>query len=154
MNVTIQAKPAFAYLDVYLEPGETIIAESDAMSSMDTRIDMVAKLNGGIFGGLIRKFLTSESLFINHFVNTGTTTAHMTIVQSTPGDTVVKELDNETYYLQPGAYIASTPSVKLGVKWAGISSFIGGEGLFKFQVSAKEWKMDERTHRVPWPVWY
>jgi uncharacterized protein (TIGR00266 family) len=37
--------------------------------------------------------------------------------------------------LQGGAYVASTPGVKLGVKWAGIASFIGGEGLFKLQVS-------------------
>jgi uncharacterized protein (TIGR00266 family) len=37
--------------------------------------------------------------------------------------------------LQPGAYIASTPGIKLGLRWAGLASAIGREGLFKLLVS-------------------
>ena len=47
----------------------------------------------------------------------------------------MKTLNGESYCLQRGAYIASDSNVKLGVKWAGFGSLIGGEGLFKLVVS-------------------
>jgi uncharacterized protein (TIGR00266 family) len=47
----------------------------------------------------------------------------------------VIELNGNSMCLQPGAYIASTPGVKLGLKWAGFASFLGKEGLFKLIVS-------------------
>ena len=47
------------------------------------------------------------------------------------------ELTGDKIFLQPGAYIASEPSVKIGVKWAGIHSFIAREGLFKLQVEGQ-----------------
>ncbi|MBL4752625.1 MAG: TIGR00266 family protein [Flavobacteriales bacterium] len=135
MNITIEGQPAFAYLNIDLDPGEFLVAESDAMASMAADLDMKAKLNGGLIKGLLRKFLGGESLFINEFTNNGSETKRLTVTQATPGDILVKELNNETYYLQPGAYICSTSGVKLGLKYAGIASFIGGEGLFKLAMS-------------------
>ncbi|MCO4293320.1 TIGR00266 family protein [Solitalea sp. MAHUQ-68] len=135
MNLTVEGKPVFAHVIVELEPGETFVAESDAMSSMSAELDMNAKFNGGLFGGLIRKFLGGESLFINHFTNNTSKTLSLHLTQPTPGDITVKELNGESYCIQQGSYIASEPGVKLGVKWAGIGSLIGGEGLFKLVAS-------------------
>ena len=135
MKITVEGKPAFAYVNVLLDPGEKIVAESDAMSGMDCAVSMNVKLNGGFFGGLVRKFLGKESLFINHFSNPTDRQLKITLVQGTPGDIVEKHLNDESYCLQPGAYLASTEGVKLSLKWAGISSWIGGEGLFKLVVS-------------------
>jgi uncharacterized protein (TIGR00266 family) len=134
MNVKIEAKPAFAYLDVELAPGETIIAESDAMATMSSDLDMNAKFNGGFFQGLTKKFLGGESLFVNHFVNTTNKPLKLTLTQATPGDIECKVLNNESYCLEGGAYIASELGVKLGLRWAGIGSFIAREGLFKLVV--------------------
>lgn len=134
MNTKIEGRPAFSYISVELSPGETIIAESDAMSSMSSELDMKAKLNGGLFQGLLRKYLGKESLFINKFTNNTQSIKNITLVQSTPGDVMCRELNKgETYYLQAGAYIASEPTVKVGLSWAGIGSFIGGEGLFRLK---------------------
>ena len=135
MKTEILGKPAFAYVNVDLEPGESIVAESDAMSSMSPALDMKAGFNGGFFSGLAKKFLGGESLFVNTFTNNTSETQRVSIVQGTPGDTVEIDLDGGSYCLQPGAYIASTTGLKLGVKWAGFASWIGGEGLFKLQVS-------------------
>ena len=52
MQSTIEGAPAFAYINVDLEPGETVIAESNAMSSMAADLDMVAKFNGGFGRGI------------------------------------------------------------------------------------------------------
>ncbi len=41
----------------------------------------------------------------------------------------------EKIFLQAGAYICSEPGIKLGITWAGIHSWIGGEGLFRMQLS-------------------
>jgi len=135
MRAEIEGKPSFAYVHVDLEPGESVVGESDAMASMDADLDMKAMFNGGFFTGLIKKFLGGESLFINTFTNNTAETKRVTLVQATPGDMQALELNGESYCLQPGAYIASTPDVKLGVKWAGFGSFIGREGLFKLEVS-------------------
>ncbi len=59
----------------------------------------------------------------------------MTLTQGTPGEIRQVRLKDESICLQPGAYVASTRNLKLGVKWAGLASFIGREGLFKLLVS-------------------
>lgn len=135
MKATIEGRPSFAYLLILINPGESIIAESDAMSSMSADLDMVTKLNGGFFSGLCKKYLGGESLFINQFTNNTEGQRRLTLVQSTPGDIGKIDLNGNSLCLQPGAYIASTPGIKLGLKWAGIASFIGREGLFKLVVS-------------------
>jgi len=135
MKVSIEGRPAFAYLHVFINPGESIIAESDAMSSMSADLDLETKFNGGFFSGLLKKYLGGESLFINTFTNKTDGQRRLTLVQPTPGDVGSVELNGNSLCLQPGAYIASTPGVKLGLKWAGLASFIGREGLFKLVVS-------------------
>jgi uncharacterized protein (TIGR00266 family) len=141
MKTQIKGSFAFAYVDVDLDPGETLITESDAMSSMDAQLDLKATFNGGFFSGLLKKFLGGESLFISHFTNNTSETRHMTFVQSTPGEIRCKELNDEEFNLQPGAFVACTDGVKLGLRWAGFVSFIAREGLFKLQVtgSGKVW---------------
>jgi uncharacterized protein (TIGR00266 family) len=135
MKTSIEGSPTFAHLHVDLEPGESIISESDAMASMSADLDLKARFNGGFFSGLMKKFLGGESLFVNEFKNNTDGTRRVTLVQNTPGDMGVIELNGNSMCLQPGAYIASTPGVKLGLKWAGFASFIGREGLFKLIVS-------------------
>ena len=135
MQTSIEGGSAFAYINVDLEPGESVIAESDAMSSMSSDLSMDAKFNGGFFSGLAKAFLGGESLFVNHFTNNTSSTRRVTLVQSTPGNTRTIELNGQEFCLQPGAYIASTPGVSLGIKWAGLKSWFAREGLFKLTVS-------------------
>ena len=135
MQATIEGGPAFAYINVDLNPGETVVAESDAMSSMDADLDMDAKFNGGFFSGILKKFFGGESLFVNHFTNKTSDVRRVTLVQATPGNMREVQLGGETICLQPGAYVASTPELKLKARWAGFKSWFSGEGLFKLTVS-------------------
>ncbi len=136
MDSVINGGPAFAHIRVNLAPGDSIIAESDAMSSMDSDIDMKAKFNGGFFPGLGKKFFGGESLFVNEFTNNTREEKELSLVQATPGDIRSIELqERQELYLQPGAYLASTSGVNLGVGWAGIKSFLAKEGLFRLKVS-------------------
>ena len=107
------------------------------MASMSANLDMMTRFNGGFFSGLCKRFLGGESLFVNEFVNNTGEQCKVTLVQATPGNMREVDLNGETLCLQPGAYICSTPGIKLGVKWAGFASFIGREGLFKLTVSGE-----------------
>jgi uncharacterized protein (TIGR00266 family) len=142
-TATIEGAPAFAHLQVILQPGESIVAESDAMASMSAEIDMRTRLNGGLFGALMRRTFGGESIFINQFTNPSREPTRLTLVQPAPGDLLCRELaKGESYFLQPGAFVACDPTVKIALKWAGIVSFIAREGLFKIAVSG------------PGRVWY
>jgi len=135
MKIELKGSQAFSYIEVELQPGETIISESDAMSSMDAELDLTAKLNGGFFKGLLRKYLGGESLFINHFTNNTNKAGRMTLVQSTPGEIRQRKMNGDEIYLQPGAFVACSERVTLSLEWAGIVSFIAREGLFRLKAS-------------------
>ena len=143
MKTQIDGAPAFAHLQVVLGPNESLIAESDAMASMSADLTMRTQLNGGLIGGVARKLFGGESMFINRFHNTTNTPKRLTIVQPTPGDMHCRDLaEGETYYLQPGAFVACEESVQIGLKWAGVVSFIAREGLLRIAVTG------------PGKVWY
>ena len=56
-EVRIAGQPSFAHIRIDLGPGETMIGEADAMASMAGEMDLQARLNGGFFSGLSKKFL-------------------------------------------------------------------------------------------------
>ncbi|NPU93561.1 MAG: TIGR00266 family protein [Gammaproteobacteria bacterium] len=135
MKAEIKGGPAFAYMDVELAPGDTITTESNAMSSMDASLELRSRFNGGFFVALLRKFLGGETLFINDFSNPTEQPRRLTLVQPTPGDVRCIELNGNTLYMQPGAFLACTPGVKVGVVFAGFISWLAREGLFRIAVS-------------------
>ena len=135
MKTEISGGAAFSHVHVDLEPGETIIAEPDAMSSMDADIDLTATLNGGFFRGLCKKFLGGESLFISQFTNNTDKARRLTLVQPTPGEIRCRPMNDDVFLMQPGAFLACSDGVTLGLEWAGFISFIAREGLFRLKAS-------------------
>jgi uncharacterized protein (TIGR00266 family) len=135
MKTEIKGSAAFSYLDVDLKPGEGITAESNAMASMHADVDMAARFNGGFFVGLFRKLFGGETLFINHFSNETDGARRVTLVQPTPGQIVCLELNQDSFCLQPGAFLACTDGIDIRVRWAGLVSWFAREGLFRIMVS-------------------
>ena len=137
MECKIKYKPAFATIFVTLEPGEKIIAEAGAMATMDSQVTMKTEFSGGFFSALAKKFFGGESLFVNVFSNQSKQYLNVVLTQSVVGDIEEVELPGKDIYFQPGAYIAHTPGVKMGVRWAGFTSWFAGEGLFKLRLSGR-----------------
>lgn len=136
MQYQIRYKPAFATLFMTLQPGDSIIAEAGAMVGMEGKISMKTSFSGGFFSAFIKKFWGGESLFVNTFTNQTNQPLQVVLSQATLGDIVAVELQpRQQLYFQPGAYIASSKTVKLGVGWAGFASWFAGEGLFKLKVT-------------------
>ena len=59
------------------------------------------------------------------------------LTQPFPGDIECLELDGTALFLQPGAFIACEPRVRLGLGWAGVRMAIAREGLFRMRVSGR-----------------
>jgi uncharacterized protein (TIGR00266 family) len=135
MQAEIKGAPSFAHMHVYLDPGERLVVEADAMSSMSADLDMKTRFNGGFFSALAKRFLGDESLFVNEFINDTPGVCKLTLAQATPGNMREVQLNGDSLCLQPGAYICSETGIKLGLRWAGFASFIAREGLFKLVVS-------------------
>lgn len=132
METVIHGSPSFAYIDAQLDPGESIVTESDAMASMAAELDLKARFNGGIISAICKRFLGGESLFVSEYTNNSSDTLNLTLTQGTPGDITMMELsEGQSLCLQPGAYICSTKDVSLKVRWAGFASGIAREGFFK-----------------------
>lgn len=138
MRYEIRYKPAFATLFVTLQPGESITAEAGAMTSMDAGLSMETRFSGGFVQALLRSFLGGESMFVNYYKNNTNEPLTITLTQSVIGDIDridLSQLPSQEICFQPGAYIAHTAGVKMGVSWAGFSSWLAGEGLFKLKFS-------------------
>jgi len=134
VNVEVKHKPSFATVFASVEPGEVIIAEADAMASMSSNTKVTTRLNGAFLLALMLRIFGKESLFVNVFTAL-TGSAEIVFTQATPGDIHAFELKGTALFLQPGAFIARTAGVRIGVGWAGFASWIGGEGLFRLRVS-------------------
>jgi uncharacterized protein (TIGR00266 family) len=133
----IRYKPAFATLFLTLKPGERIFAEAGSMASMAGSLSMKTDFFGGLIPGLLKAFLGGESLFLNQFGNPTSEPQELVLTQSTIGDITTITLNGNELCLQPGAYIAHTPGVKVDMQWAGFSSWFAGEGLFKLKLSGR-----------------
>lgn len=135
MKYDIRHKPAFATLFLTLNPGERIFAEAGAMASMAGQLSMTTQFFGGLIPGLLKSFLGGESLFLNQFSNPTQEPRELVLTQSSVGDITTVTLNGNEFCLQPGAYIAHTPGVKVSMQWAGLASWFAKEGLFKLKLS-------------------
>jgi uncharacterized protein (TIGR00266 family) len=136
LQAVLRGRPAFAHLVARLVPGAQIVAESGAMARMSSNVTMRAEWNGGLLNALLLRFFARESLFVNRFDVSGAE-GEVVLTQATPGDIAEVELRGNTLYLTSGSFIACTDGVSVGVGWAGISSLLAGEGLFRLKVSGR-----------------
>jgi uncharacterized protein (TIGR00266 family) len=133
MQVYVEGTPAFRYLKVVLDPGDTFVSEAGAMASMDTGISFKARLFGGVFSAALKKLLGKESLFVNHYVNRSDRPTSLILSSGFPGDVHEITLSGEDLWLEPGSFLAADPGIELSLAWGGLSYLLAGEGLFKLK---------------------
>ncbi len=130
MRHRIYASPSYSLLEIELDAGEEVQAEPGAMVYM-RGVEIATEMRGGIFGGL-KRMLAGESFFVNRFraVESG---AVVGLAPPYQGDIAHVRVDGKIY-AQSGAFLASSPEVKIDSKWGGARSFFAGEGLILLKI--------------------
>lgn len=126
MKHRILSRPSYSLLELELENSEEVLAESGAMVYM-RNVDISPEMKGGLLSGLKRSLLGGESFFVNRFVSKGK--GLLGLSPSYNGDIAHIKLLGKLY-AQSGAFLASSPDLKIDVKWGGAKTFFAGEGLF------------------------
>lgn len=130
------------FVDIELDPGETVIAEAGAMNWMEEGIIFEAKMGDGsnpdkgFFSSLAsagKRLLARESLFLTHFTNNGHTKQHVSFSAPYPGSIVPLDMKRlgEIFYCQKDAFLCAALGTELDIafqKKLGVG-FFGGEGF-------------------------
>lgn len=134
MNYEIKGTP-LPVVECTLEPGETMVCESGAMSWMSS--NMVMETSGGGLGKMFSKALSGEHMFQNRYTAQGSQ-ATIAFASSFPGNIMAIEIGpGKEVICQKSAFLAATPGVELSIffqKKLG-SGFFGGEGFIMQRLS-------------------
>ena len=136
MNATIREGQAPAVV-VALEAGERLTSESGAMMFISGNISMDVEMPGGLAGGLKRKLLAGESLFVTHYTAQGA--GAVGITGPFPGSIRQHELDGEII-CEKHAYLGHYGDVEIESAFAqrlGMGIRGGGEGFFLQRLKGK-----------------
>lgn len=125
---------AFPIVKINLQKGERIKAESDAMVSMSSSIDLDGKLEGGLFKGLGRMLAGEKFFFQTLTANRGPGEA--LLAPSVPGGIIDVELDG-SYGLcvQKDGFLAASDSISVDTQMQNLTrGLFSGEGFFILKV--------------------
>lgn len=130
------------FVEVELDPQETVIAEAGAMMYMDDGITFETKMGDGSkpneslfgkLGGAARRAITGESLFMTHFTNVGQGKKQAAFGAPYPGKVIAIDLDqtNGELICQKDSFLAAALGTEISIafnKRLGAGLF-GGEGF-------------------------
>ena len=134
MEATVREGQAPAVI-VSLQPGEKLTSEAGAMMFVSGDISMDVEMPGGLTGGLKRKLLAGESLFLTRYTANGP--GAVGITGPFPGSVRQHELDGEII-CEKHAYLGHHGEVEISSALAqrlGMGLHGGGEGFFLQRLS-------------------
>lgn len=111
--------------------GDVVRAEAGAMMFMTDQITMDARLEGGILGGLKRKLLAGESLFITYF-RSAAAGARVAFAGPYPGKIIhVAMSGTQALLCQRDAFLCATGDIDISIAFTRRlgAGFFGGEGF-------------------------
>ena len=132
------------FVEVELDPSETVVAEAGALMMMEDGIVMETIFGdgssssnaGGIMGKLVgagKRLVTGESLFMTTFTNQGTGKRHVSFASPYPGKIIPMDLSRlgGKIICQKDAFLAAAKGVSIGIDFQRKlgTGFFGGEGF-------------------------
>jgi uncharacterized protein (TIGR00266 family) len=110
--------------------GDEVRAEAGAMTFMTEGIQMDARMQGGILGGLKRKLLAGESLFLTFF-QCMAPTARIAFSGPYPGKIIRMPLQNSAILCQRDSFLCAAGHIDINVAFTKRlgAGFFGGEGF-------------------------
>ena len=132
MKYNIVSAPSYSLIEMNLGEGESVIVEPGSMAWMDTTIKPKTEMKGGFFAGIKRKF-AGENFFLNTYSVEGGS-GNIGIAPGYSGDIIVRELNDETLYMERGAYLCHVGNIETSATWEGFTGAFA-EGMFGLRVS-------------------
>ena len=132
------------FVEIVLDPRETVVAEAGAMMMMDNSITMETifgdgsekSKNGGLFGklgGAAKRVITGESLFMTAFTNQGYERESVAFAAPYPGKILPMDLKalGGSLICQKDAFLCCAKGISLGIAFTKRlgAGFFGGEGF-------------------------
>ena len=136
MEATVRTGQAPAVVFA-MQPGDRVTAEAGAMMFISGDVTMDVAMPGGLVGGLKRKVLAGESLFLTTYTARGT--GAVGITGPFPGSIREHELDGEII-CERHAYLAHAGDVEIESAFAqrlGMGIHGGGEGFVLQRLKGK-----------------
>ena len=130
-------KEPMALLDVQLNAGEKITAESGAMVYVKGDVEIKTRTReGGLSKKLKVSALGGESFFVNDYIARSDVSIGLT---GPPlGDIIRIEIrPGSGYIVQSGAYVASMPGVILDTEWQGFTKGLFGSEFFMLKATGQ-----------------
>ena len=143
MEIESEYGPAFTMMTATLAPGEQIKVEPGAMVAQSEGLEMKTGMgSGGGLGGFMKSMMKSafggESFFVNTYTP-GPSGGWISLAPSSPGDIETFDLDpGQGFYMQGGAFMASTINVDTSTKFQGAKSLFSREGAFFLRAEAAD----------------
>ena len=143
MEIESEYGPAFTMMTATLAPGEQIKVEPGAMVAQSEGLEMKTGMgSGGGLGGFMKSMMKSafgeESFFVNTYT-AGPSGGWISLAPSSPGDIETFDLDpGQSFYMQGGAFMASTINVDTSTKFQGAKSLFSREGAFFLRAEAAD----------------
>ncbi len=130
------------FVEVELDPGETVIGEAGTMMMMTDGIQFASKMGDGtepdqgMFKKLVgagKRAITGESIFLTHFTNQGSSPAKVSFAGNFPGKIVPIDLDDVggRLIVQKDGFLCAAYGTRVGVAFNRKlgAGFFGGEGF-------------------------
>lgn len=153
MNIDISLRPGSTMAKVTLAPGEHLTAEGGSMVAMSANMDVTTttyKRNQGNVLGALKRMLSGESFFMNHYT-APSTGGEVWVAPTMMGDMFVQEMNGQRLIVQAGSYVASSENVKVDFNWQGFKSLLSGESMFWLSISGQG-KVLINSYGVIYPV--
>ena len=125
-----QADIHLKMIRVKLDKSEILI-EPSALYFMKGNLQLESSIQGGIAKGLMRKFMSGETLFQSRIRGTGEV-----YLEPTFGHYLLFNIDNDALIFDKGAFFCSSASLSVSAKMQKnvSSALFGGEGFFQTEV--------------------
>src|SRR3989442_13156471 len=113
-----------------LGAGDEVRAEAGAMTFMTDGIEMDARLDGSLLGGLKRKFLAGESLFLTYF-KSSVASACVAFSGPYPGKIIRFPLQNSSVLCQRDSFLCAAGTIDINIAFTKRlgAGFFGGDGV-------------------------
>jgi len=122
------------HLDVSMEDGEKIFADSGTLVSKGNNIVMTPKLAGGLVGALERKATGATALLTEFEAKGGN--GEVAVAGVFPGKIFQVNLkDGQKFTVEKDSFLAAETSVKYNLQMMGFgAAFLGGAGLYLLEL--------------------